>query len=232
MVWYRPKKRFINRPTFVFVVERNSFTEDFVKGLVDTLTWFYDAINPKIALENRVKGYKNLSRLGEYYLRDAEKFMETKSYEDVFEYDLWGMTDRLELDWFFDDNIYFLMFGDAKSVPASNIKKVNRFIEEYKRAIAYSKSIFSWGGDFYYLLKFQGQDARKHFFPVTFYGEKMVEVLGREKLLSAPVWKVEELGGGVLLQVQENPFLNVDKKDLKKVEEYLNLSEAYGGLII
>ncbi len=228
MPWYDKKRGFGLGPCLVFAVEKNRFSKDFVKGLIDTITWFYDDINPEVALRRRTGGVKNIGNMDEFYIRDSEKFIETRDYDDLFEYYFRVVTDRYGFDWFFDDSIYIKMMGDIKHMPSTRIKKINRFLSEYRRVLDYAKPLYSWGGDFYYLVEFNGKDARKYFFPVTFYGKEMVEVIGRDCLLSAPVWKAEEIGGGVLLQVAENPFLKVKANALKKVEEHLNLKENYG----
>lgn len=65
----------------------------------------------------------------------------------------------------------------------------------------------------------------KRFCWVNFIPKNLVKKMGIEKLLSAPVWKVEELDdGGILLVLAPNP-LNVNEVEKKKtvVEKHLGL---------
>lgn len=69
-----------------------------------------------------------------------------------------------------------------------------------------------------------GEDPRTRVWPILLYGPSMVAKLGgRERLLEAPAWRVDELSWGALwIQVAENPFLATPGK-LKKLAEYLGL---------
>lgn len=50
-------------------------------------------------------------------------------------------------------------------------------------------------------------DLRSRAWGATVYGPELVKHVGREKLRSAPAFKVDELAyGGVWLQASENPF--------------------------
>ena len=100
------------------------------------------------------------------------------------------------------------------------------FIDYLKENYRYLEPEFAWCDLFDRLAMFEKKDPRKHVFGMTFYGPEMVEEIGKEKLLSAPVYKVEELeNGGILLQLAEQPFFPHPKKYLRGVEEYLGLGQ-------
>lgn len=68
----------------------------------------------------------------------------------------------------------------------------------------------------------------KNLFWFNIFPPKLVEKLGREKLLSAPCWMVEELAdGGIMLILTQHPFFsdvrNEHKKKKEEVEKYLGL---------
>ena len=66
----------------------------------------------------------------------------------------------------------------------------------------------------------------KMVYGVAYYGNKIVDLIGRDRLLSAPVWKVEERPWkGIILQLEENPFHLGNNKLHEKVSEYLGLAE-------
>lgn len=73
-------------------------------------------------------------------------------------------------------------------------------------------------------LKNMGGDPRMYVWPVLLYGPALVNKLGgRERLLEAPVWRVDELEGDrVWLQVAENPF-EATEKQLGVLAKYLGL---------
>ena len=182
--------------------------------------------------ESKKKGIKNICELTQTYIKDERKYMQTDKSQDIFEYNLevWSpeRKPKFRFDKYYSDGkekVYMALYNLLRNLPTDNLEKMSQLLGDFCRIVDYTQPLFAWGGDFYYLLKFEEQDARKHFFPVTFYGKEMTESIGREKLLSAPVWKAEELGGGVFLQVQENPFYKAYVRSLKKVEKYLGLGD-------
>ncbi len=65
----------------------------------------------------------------------------------------------------------------------------------------------------------------RHLCWANFFSPAFVQKIGREKLLSAPAWKVEELNdGGILLVLAPNP-MNINEVDKKKkeVEKHLGI---------
>ena len=70
-----------------------------------------------------------------------------------------------------------------------------------------------------------GADPRGFAWPLMVFGPEEVERIGRQKLLDAPAWKVEELPyGGIWLQVWENPF-DTPQTDVAILARYLGLKE-------
>ena len=69
-----------------------------------------------------------------------------------------------------------------------------------------------------------GEDPRRRVWPVLLYGPDMVARMGgRERLLEAPAWRVEELSyGAIWLQVAENPALATET-ELARLADYLGL---------
>ena len=54
----------------------------------------------------------------------------------------------------------------------------------------------------------------------------MVEQIGREKLLSAPVYKVEEFeNGSIMLQLHEHPFCKIPESQRKPALKHLGISQ-------
>ena len=70
-----------------------------------------------------------------------------------------------------------------------------------------------------------GADPRDFAWPLMVLGPEEVRRIGRQKLLDAPAWKVEELPyGGIWLQVWENPF-DTPQTDVAILARYLGLTE-------
>lgn len=66
----------------------------------------------------------------------------------------------------------------------------------------------------------------KYIYWVNFFGPKLVQKIGREKLLSAPSWKTEELkDGGILLMLGPTPFPREVPRE--EVEKHLGFPYLY-----
>ena len=99
------------------------------------------------------------------------------------------------------------------------------FIDYLKKLYLLFNSEFAWCDLFDYLAKFEGKDPQKYVFGMTFYGPKIVDEIGRERLLTAPVYKVEELeNGGFLLMLGEQPFFPHPKSYREAVGNHLGLT--------
>jgi hypothetical protein len=69
-------------------------------------------------------------------------------------------------------------------------------------------------------------EPQRYAWPVLLYGPKLIERVGRDRLLDAPVWAVEELAwGGIWLQATENPF-TAKPAELKALAKHLALEVA------
>jgi len=70
------------------------------------------------------------------------------------------------------------------------------------------------------------QLPHKKIYGAVYYGLDMVELIGREKLLLAPVYKIDKRPwGGIILQLEENPWDLEDKKLPGRIEKHLGLSK-------
>jgi hypothetical protein len=89
--------------------------------------------------------------------------------------------------------------------------------------IAIFEPDFAFGDTDVNIVKNIGDNPRAKVWPILVYGPEKVKEIGRERLLEAPAFRVDELDyGGVWLQVAENPFV-ANRTDLRKLAEYLNL---------
>ncbi|SRR6266508_5136832 len=81
------------------------------------------------------------------------------------------------------------------------------FLERAFKAFDILQPSFGWGDDFDYLLKFRRKDPRRQAFALNLYGAEAVAEIGRDRLRSAPSWKVmERPWGGTIVQLAEKPF--------------------------
>lgn len=116
---------------------------------------------------------------------------------------------------------------DNTGIRVDNLEKVNHYLNLMKSIFDYIQPEFGWSDHFDYLLKVQGKNPTKEIFGINYYGKEMVNNIGKDKLLSSPIYKVIESDwGGIILQFAENPFIldiniNNRKKMIKKIKEYL-----------
>lgn len=114
-------------------------------------------------------------------------------------------------------------------------KSVDKIIELSKELYLIAKPAFvgGEGSDPYELTpKLVKEDLKrgtiKNLFWFNIFPPKLVEKIGKEKLLSAPGWLVEELAdGGIMLVLTRHPFftytLHEHKEKKAEVEKYLGL---------
>jgi hypothetical protein len=73
-------------------------------------------------------------------------------------------------------------------------------------------------------------DPRRNVWPTTYYGPALSMLIGRERLRTAPAWKVEEApDGGTWLFVEEAPFAWGTAADerARTIERHLRLAEVF-----
>ena len=105
---------------------------------------------------------------------------------------------------------------------------VNTYINVLSSAFDSFKPVCMWAGlwiDYHWdIAEVLHKLPHERVYGAAFYGKGMVDLIGRERLLSAPVWRVDERPwGGIVLQLEENPF-NLENKELpEKVIKYLDL---------
>lgn len=95
--------------------------------------------------------------------------------------------------------------------------KVHHFFHVFEPDFAFAEV------DVNFMKRFD-ESPQRRVWPVLVYGPERVAAMGgRERVLEAPAWRVEELSyGGMWIQVAENPFL-AKRKELAKLAEYLGL---------
>lgn len=75
------------------------------------------------------------------------------------------------------------------------------------------------------------RDPRARVWPSTYYGPAMVGRLGRERVLSAPAWRVEavEGTGGIWLHMHESPLTHPRETEAtrSRVQEHLRVEQIY-----
>lgn len=100
------------------------------------------------------------------------------------------------------------------------------YLERAKATIQFFEPDFAAGALDTQLAKGFREEPRDFAWPLLVYGPKTVQDLGRDRLLSAPVFLSQELPfGGIWLQVAENPFV-VEKAALKPLASHLGLKVA------
>ncbi|SRR6266540_762795 len=86
-------------------------------------------------------------------------------------------------------------------------EKFQLFLDLLPRAFDILQVPYGWGDDFDHLLKFKKKDPRRHAFGLNFYGREAVAKIGRDRVLSAPAWRVDQRPwGGIIVQLVEKPF--------------------------
>ncbi|WP_088243412.1 hypothetical protein [Calothrix rhizosoleniae] len=63
-------------------------------------------------------------------------------------------------------------------------------------------------------------------YPINFYSSSYVQKLGKEKLLAAPAWCVEEIANGVLLVPSIESIYTDDTVSIRMVKEYLGWEDS------
>ena len=107
-----------------------------------------------------------------------------------------------------------------------NRQQVYWFINFMKKVFVYLDGEYGWADHFDYLRKHKYDDARRLIYGLTFYSREMVEQIGRERLLTAPVYRVEELeNGGIMLQLHEHPFCKIPERLRNPILKHLGIKK-------
>ena len=105
-------------------------------------------------------------------------------------------------------------------------EQVYWFINFMKKVFLYLDAEYGWADHFDYLYQHRNDDARQYVFGLVFYGKEMVTKIGREKLLSAPAYKMEELeNNSIMLQFHEHPFSKIPEKERRPILKYLGIKQ-------
>lgn len=116
--------------------------------------------------------------------------------------------------------------ANSHDLPQTREPDMLWYLERAKAAVRFFEPDFAAGALDTQLAKGFREDPYAFAWPILVYGPKKVAEVGRDRLLSAPVFLAQELpGGGVWLQVAENPFV-AEKAALKPLASYLGLKVA------
>lgn len=119
---------------------------------------------------------------------------------------------------------WFEVIGSDEKLEHDSAFDMAFFFDKVHRTFSTFQPDFGFADFRSTALKNMGGEPRRLAWPALLYGSEMVQELGgRERILEAPVWRVDELGGGRLwLQVAENPF-EASQDQLRALAEYLGL---------
>lgn len=196
--------------TVIFVVDKEKLTEEFALGFISSMRWFDKS---KHAEEINKRAGANLLEDGTAGFRDPYNY---------FVISLTGFRASNDPNFRYDkDKIYFGLMTQERDAPLSSQKHIQRLLDECRRACEYLKPGYGWGEHFRTLLKYEGKDPRQHIFGYNYFGPEMVKKIGKDKLLNTPIGKKEEIAGGILLTLQENPFKDIKEDTRKELEHYL-----------
>ena len=136
--------------------------------------------------------------------------------------------------------------GDSFFFGEGREERLQSFVNIHKRLYSQFHPFYTWSDNTYELAEFElkfnirneiadephlllYESAKNNnilrIWWLNFFGPKLVEKFGREKLLSAPSWKTEELSdGGIMLVRSPNPF-TIDEPYIKaeEIEKYLGI---------
>jgi hypothetical protein len=120
---------------------------------------------------------------------------------------------------------------DSESIPSNPL--VSRlFLQECRRIRKLLNASFGFGDDLPAFRDPSVTDPRSRAWGVTYYGPKLVQEIGLERLKTAPAHKVEvEDNGAVWLYLDELPFVPSPQMEARKdaVEQHLGLRERFSG---
>jgi hypothetical protein len=113
------------------------------------------------------------------------------------------------------------------TLPLRQLDKIALFLSLMQNVFDCFKPEYGWGclyDEIYY--QFKG-NANKLIWGINYFGPKYVKEIGREKFDKLiDIYNIEERPwGGIIMQLAENPFLDVsnDKKNI--IAEFLNIKE-------
>jgi hypothetical protein len=98
------------------------------------------------------------------------------------------------------------------------------FLSKARRALGPLEPEFAFADVDTTVYKNVAQDVWERAWPLMVFGPERVKEIGRDVLLDAPAWKVEELPyGGMWVQAWENPF-DAPQKQVTTLADYLGLA--------
>lgn len=117
-------------------------------------------------------------------------------------------------------------FHDRRELEPAIAQK---FLSQVRPFVDILESDFAYGDLVENVIQHSGDDPREKAWPFMILGPELVARYGRERVLSAPAWKVDPLPhGAVWIEVSENPF-TATRKELRRVADHLGLEVVGGG---
>ncbi len=102
----------------------------------------------------------------------------------------------------------------------------NMFLRLVLSSFDFLRPAYGWGDDFDYLLSFKRKDERRFAFGLNLYGPEYAERIDRDRLLSAPAFRIDERPwGGIVVQLTENPFWGIPEEKREGLRDHLRLEE-------
>lgn len=122
----------------------------------------------------------------------------------------------------------WLRMSASKSPDHRVAEEMEWFLEKARSVFPTVKPDFALADRQENIVKHLGEDPQGLAWPVLYYGPQLVASHGRDAVMGAPAWRVEEFAdGGVWIQVLQNPFL-ARKADLVPLAKHLGLQVPRG----
>lgn len=116
-----------------------------------------------------------------------------------------------------------LVTANAAQVRHSEQSDMSWFLGKARQVLDILQPDFAFADVDTTLYKYLTPEPWACAWPLMVFGPERVKQLGRDTLLDAPAWKVEELSyGGIWVQVWENPF-DAPQKHVTAVAKYLRV---------
>lgn len=128
-----------------------------------------------------------------------------------------------------DADRWATIWRSGGGIETKSNKEMQWLLRRVRLIVDVLESDFAYGDVEENVAKFTGDDPRKKAWPFMILGPELVARYGRERVLSVPAWKVEELPHGAMwIEATENPF-TATRKEIRKLAEHLGLEVVGGG---
>lgn len=226
----------------IFITKVNSFQESFLKGLIETLKKSGCEYYKEQGKNKKVSGFTSLGIPGEIlYGEPLDEVIKKISFYNGGGLQLWL------------NDLEFFVYFELKKVNREIISKISIPIDRiylenssyilgnifnlFNATYIFTKSIYGYGdlddvideetyweyGAHTPSLSSILDNNVEYIYHTNFFSPSIVRKLGKEKLLSAPAWKIKELAdGGMMIVVCENP-LECENEEKERIESHLGL---------